>query len=168
MLLQFLQGPTASAQEQDDLLFFVYLELYQVCAGQLNSCVNRLSAVMHMPGGTNFGTDLAMMQAETPYFVRRKSKALPTELQTAGEKARQVDWKRSVLLNLVTQTTYSLTVSACTREHLQSVGSSRTTSPGSRQVMQRLIHTVQWLTSFAHCRHPKCTFASLAGNSSLA
>lgn len=79
-----------------------------------------------------------MMQAETPYFVRRKSKVLPPELQTAGEKAHQVDWKRSVLLNLVTQTTYSLTVSACTREHLQSVGSSQASSTGSVQVIKRL------------------------------
>ena len=78
-----------------------------------------------------------MVQAETPYFVRRKSKVLPVELQAAGEKAHQVDWKRSVLLNLVTQTTYSLTVSACTREHLQSVGGSQALSAGSVQVMKR-------------------------------
>ena len=87
-----------------------------------------------------------MMQAETPYFVRRKSKVLPPELQTAGEKAHQVDWKRSVLLNLVTQTTYSLTVSACTREHLQSVGSSQASSTGSVQVIKRLSHTLNLLT----------------------
>ena len=30
MPLQFFQGPFTSAQEQDDLLFFVYLEAYQV------------------------------------------------------------------------------------------------------------------------------------------
>ena len=92
------------------------------------------------------------MQAETPYFVQRKSKVLPTELQTAGEKAHQVDWKRSVLLNLVTQTTYSLTVSACTREHLQSVGSSQA-SPGSVQVMKRPSHNLDLLTAFAHHKH---------------
>ena len=62
------------------------------------------------------------MQAEVPYLVRRKTKALPVDLQEGGDKAPQIDWKRSVLLNLVTQTTYSLTVSACQREHLQSIG----------------------------------------------
>lgn len=77
---------------------------------------------------------LMVVQAETPYFVRRKSKFLPAELQAAGEKAHQVDWKRSVLLNLVTQTTYSLTVSACTREHLQSAGGSQASSPSTVQV----------------------------------
>ena len=30
VLLQFFQAPITSAQEQDDLLFFVYLEAYQV------------------------------------------------------------------------------------------------------------------------------------------
>ncbi|KAL0045379.1 hypothetical protein WJX82_005344 [Trebouxia sp. C0006] len=87
-------APPASipAEEQDDLLFFVYLEAYQ---------------------------------AEVPYLVRRKTKALPVDLQEGGDKAHQIDWKRSVLLNLVTQTTYSLTVSACQREHLQSIGGNQ-------------------------------------------
>ena len=65
------------------------------------------------------------MQAEVPYLVRRKTKALPVDLQEGGDKAHQMDWKRSVLLNLVTQTTYSLTVSACQREHLQSIGGNQ-------------------------------------------
>ena len=77
---------------------------------------------------------LGTLQAATPYCVRRKSKVLPAELQAAGEKAHQVDWKRSVLLNLVTQTTYSLTVSACPREHLQSAGGGRSSSPTTLQV----------------------------------
>lgn len=75
----------------------------------------------------------ACLQLETPYLVRRKSKALPAEFQEAGDKAHQVDWKRSVLLNVVTQTTYSLTVSACKREHLQSVGGSH---PSSKDVVE--------------------------------
>lgn len=88
------EAPPASipAEEQDDLLFFVYLEAYQ---------------------------------AEVPYLVRRKTKALPVDLQEGGDKAYQIDWKRSVLLNLVTQTIYSLTVSACQREHLQSIGGNQ-------------------------------------------
>ncbi|DBA75282.1 hypothetical protein WJX77_005189 [Trebouxia sp. C0004] len=88
------EAPPASipAEEQDDLLFFVYLEAYQ---------------------------------AEVLYLVRRKTKALPVDLREGGDKAHQIDWKRSVLLNLVTQTTYSLTVSACQREHLQSIGGNQ-------------------------------------------
>lgn len=88
-----------------------------------------------MQGNTEQNHQLMVVQAETPYFVRRKSKTLPAELQAAGEKAHQVDWKRSVLLNLVTQTTYSLTVSACTREHLQSAGGSQASPPSTVQVV---------------------------------
>ncbi|DBA87122.1 TPA: hypothetical protein ACH3X2_005227 [Trebouxia sp. C0005] len=72
-----------------------------------------------------FFVHLEAYQAEVPYLVRRKTKALPVDLQEGGDKAHQIDWKRSVLLNLVTQTTYSLTVSACQREHLQSIGGNQ-------------------------------------------
>ena len=138
MLLQFFQAPITSAQAQDDLLFFVYLEAYQV------SCITHSQSHITFPSTANghagehspaVGADhLLVMQADTPYFVRRKSKVLPAELQMAGEKAHQVDWKRSILLNLVTQTTYSLTVSACTRDHLQSAGGSQASSSDAVQV----------------------------------
>lgn len=169
LLLQFFQAPISSAHEQDDLLFFVYLEAYQVLCLNMHAIV--LSAVTDYARKHRI-TDLGlphvdMMQAETPYFVRRKSKVLPTELQTAGEKAHQVDWKRSVLLNLVTQTTYSLTVSACTREHLQSVGSSHA-SPGSVQVMKRPSHNLDLLTAFVTSIHQSADLANLAITGSLA
>jgi len=84
------------------------------------------------------------VQAEVPYLVRRKTKALPVDLQEAGDKAHQIDWKRSVLLNLVTQTTYSLTVSACQREHLQSIG-------GNQDLGK---HVVQVSSSTCDSTHP--------------
>lgn len=99
----FFEAPPAltPSEEQDDLLFFVYLEIYQ---------------------------------AELPYLVRRKTNTLPVDLQEKGERAHQIDWKRSVLLNLVTQTTYSLTVCACQREQLQLIGSSQPSSKDTVEV----------------------------------
>ena len=45
---------------------------------------------------------------DSPFLVRRKGKALPTELCRGGEKSETVDWQQSVLLNLVLQTDFQL------------------------------------------------------------
>lgn len=47
------------------------------------------------------------------YFVRRKAKQLPADLQLSGERFDKVDWKASVLLNIVLQGQFSLTVVTC-------------------------------------------------------
>ena len=74
------------------------------------------------------------LQTDPPYLVRRKAKALPVDLQEHGDKAHQIDWKSSVLLNLVTQTSYILTVAACQREDLSSVGNPELLSKGVVEV----------------------------------
>eukprot|EP00878_Enallax_costatus_P033844 GHUV01037417.1.p1 GENE.GHUV01037417.1~~GHUV01037417.1.p1 ORF type:complete len:125 (+),score=27.78 GHUV01037417.1:261-635(+) len=46
-------------------------------------------------------------------FVRRKGKQLPKELQLSGSDFDMVDWAETVLLNIVLQSQYQLTVVAC-------------------------------------------------------
>jgi hypothetical protein len=48
-----------------------------------------------------------------PFFVRRKAKQLPEELQLSGSQFSNVDWAQTVLLNIVLQSQYQLTVVAC-------------------------------------------------------
>lgn len=48
-----------------------------------------------------------------PFFVRRKAKQLPEELQLSGSQFGHVDWAQTVLLNIVLQSQYQLTVVAC-------------------------------------------------------
>jgi hypothetical protein len=48
-----------------------------------------------------------------PFFVRRKVKKLPEELHLSGKDFNTVDWPQTVLLNLVLQSQYQLTVVAC-------------------------------------------------------
>ncbi|KAF6250398.1 hypothetical protein COO60DRAFT_1647137 [Scenedesmus sp. NREL 46B-D3] len=63
-----------------------------------------------------------------PFFVRRKAKQLPEELQLSGAHFSQVDWAQTVLLNIVLQSQYQLTVVACGREALPFVAEGRTWS----------------------------------------
>ena len=46
-------------------------------------------------------------------LVRRKGRAMPAELGRGGQQAERIDWRKSVLLNLVVQATYCLTVATC-------------------------------------------------------
>ena len=46
-------------------------------------------------------------------LVRRKGRAMPEELGRGGQQAEHIDWRKSVLLNLVIQATYCLTVATC-------------------------------------------------------
>lgn len=52
-------------------------------------------------------------KADVPFFVRRKAKQLPDELQLSGSGFSSVDWKQTVLLNIILQSEYQLTVVAC-------------------------------------------------------
>ncbi len=45
--------------------------------------------------------------------MRRKGRAMPAELGRGGQQAERIDWRKSVLLNLVVQATYCLTVATC-------------------------------------------------------
>jgi hypothetical protein len=82
--MQFVHSSLpADSLHQDDLLFFVR-------AGNASS-TSRDSAL----------------------FVRRKAKQLPDELQLSGRDFPNVDWAQTVLLNLVLQSQYQLTVVTC-------------------------------------------------------
>ena len=54
-----------------------------------------------------------LQEDRAPLLVRRKGKSLPADLQFGGEVCEKVDWCRSVLLNMVLQASYDLTVATC-------------------------------------------------------
>ncbi len=58
-------------------------------------------------------TPAQQRQHDMPTFVRRKGKALPADLQSHGEKFALIDWRKTVLLNMVLQTRFVLTVASC-------------------------------------------------------
>ena len=51
---------------------------------------------------------------------------MPEELGRGGQQAEHIDWRKSVLLNLVIQATYCLTVATCRH-------AATTVSPASAQ-----------------------------------
>lgn len=96
---QFVQSSSGSSSKRsheasDDLLFFVTREAPTVPP-----------PAPQPKAGRGAG--------KPPYFVRRKAKQLPEELQLSGASFERVDWCQSVLLNVVLQSQYSLTVVAC-------------------------------------------------------
>ena len=54
-----------------------------------------------------------MQAGGSALLVRRKGRAMPAELGRGGQQAERIDWRKSVLLNLVVQATYCLTVATC-------------------------------------------------------
>ena len=48
-------------------------------------------------------------------LVRRRGRAMPDDLARGARRAEQVAWAASVLLNLVIQAGFQLTVAACRR-----------------------------------------------------
>lgn len=61
-----------------------------------------------------------------PFFVRRKNRSFPPDLEVEGSKFNTVNWAQSVLLNLVLQSMYQLTVVACSQDLLPFVAEGRT------------------------------------------
>jgi hypothetical protein len=53
-------------------------------------------------------------QGDSPgLLVRRKGACLPEDLGRGSAEAERIDWCRSVLLNLVIQSSFVLTVATC-------------------------------------------------------
>ncbi|KAJ0453072.1 hypothetical protein HanRHA438_Chr15g0731141 [Helianthus annuus] len=90
--LYFIGGRDAKAQQDDDLLFFV----------------KKMS--LH---GYGFNDNL---EGDSPYFVRRWATKLD---ELVGESSVIVDWRRSLYLNLIAHTSYSVTVAICSYRTLQ-------------------------------------------------
>ncbi|KAI7737192.1 hypothetical protein M8C21_009031 [Ambrosia artemisiifolia] len=91
--LYFIGGRDAKEQQDDDLLFFV----------------KNLS--LH---GYGFNDNL---EGDSPYFVRRWAATKLDDL--VGESSVIVDWRRSLYLNLIAHTSYSVTVAICSYQSLQ-------------------------------------------------
>ncbi|KAI3738446.1 hypothetical protein L2E82_28478 [Cichorium intybus] len=89
MDLYFMGGRESKEQQDDDLLFFVTKMSLQV--------------------NDNMGET-------SPYFVRRWATKLD---DLVGGSMMIVDWRRSLYLNLIAHTSYSLTVAICSHESLQ-------------------------------------------------
>jgi hypothetical protein len=79
------------SNRDDDLLFFVYSS-------------NRLQNV-----------------GKSPIFARRKSKTVPVDLVWGSELANLLDWRASLLLNIVLLTKFRLTVARCSPFELPNI-----------------------------------------------
>jgi hypothetical protein len=86
--LQFVEdgGQLSNQQSKDDMLFFVLAK---------------------PPEPTKQRPDPA------PFIVRRKTVPLPQDLQLSGDRFSDILWDCSVLLNIVLQASFQLTVVAC-------------------------------------------------------
>lgn len=73
-----------------------------------------------------FFVTLPWLQRADPYFVRRCKAGMPPDLVLGASAAADIDWRASVLLNLVMHTRYTLTVIVCSPESLPSAEESRT------------------------------------------
>lgn len=98
--LYFIGGRDSKEQQDDDLLFFVR------------------KMGLH---GYGFNDNL---EGNSPYFVRRWAAKLDDLL---GESSLIIDWRRSLYLNLIAHTSYSVTVAICSRQSLQNYQSNQGT-----------------------------------------
>lgn len=90
--LYFVQGKESKGRQDDDLIFFV--------------------RKMNLHGyGTNDELD-----ANAPYFVRRWASKLD---KMVGDDLIEVDWRRSLYLNLIAHTSFTVTVAICSNQVLQ-------------------------------------------------
>ncbi|KAL4556507.1 hypothetical protein LXL04_039162 [Taraxacum kok-saghyz] len=98
--LYFIGGRDSKQQQDDDLLFFVR------------------KMGLH---GYGFNDNL---EGNSPYFVRRWAAKLD---ELVGESSVIVDWRRSLYLNLIAHTSYSVTVAICSHQTLQNHQSNQGT-----------------------------------------
>ncbi|KAI3725623.1 hypothetical protein L1987_65414 [Smallanthus sonchifolius] len=98
--LYFIGGRQSKEQQDDDLLFFV----------------RKMS--LH---GYGFNDNI---EGTSPYFVRRWAAKLD---DLVGESSVIIDWRRSLYLNLIAHTSYSLTVAICSHQSLQNHQSNQGT-----------------------------------------
>nr|XP_043617390.1 uncharacterized protein KIAA0930 homolog isoform X2 [Erigeron canadensis] len=98
--LYFIGGRDSKEQQDDDLLFFV----------------RKMST-----HGYGFNDNL---EGNSPYFVRRWAAKLD---ELVGESSVIIDWRRSLYLNLIAHTSYSVTVAICSHQSLQNHQSNQGT-----------------------------------------
>ncbi|KAK9069493.1 hypothetical protein SSX86_011397 [Deinandra increscens subsp. villosa] len=98
--LYFIGGRESKEQQDDDLLFFVR------------------NMSLH---GYGFNDNI---EGDSPYFVRRWAAKLD---DLVGESSVVIDWRRSLYLNLIAHTSYSVTVAICSYQSLQNHQSNQGT-----------------------------------------
>ncbi|KAL7616137.1 hypothetical protein Lser_V15G02183 [Lactuca serriola] len=100
----FIGGRESKEQQDDDLLFFV----------------REMSFHGHGYGSNdNFGR-------KSSYFVRRWDTKLD---DLVGGITLNIDWRRSLYLNLIAHTSYSITVAICSHQSIQNHQSNQQTQP---------------------------------------
>ncbi|XP_075082338.1 uncharacterized protein LOC107763675 isoform X3 [Nicotiana tabacum] len=101
MDVYFIRGRESRGRQEDDLVFFVK---------KLNHGSNEDESV------------------NSPYFVRRWAPKLD---DLTGASSSDVDWRRSFYLNLIAQTSFSVTVAICSQQVLKNyqTGKDRPLSP---------------------------------------
>lgn len=69
---------------------------------------------------------------QSPVFARRRGAGLPADLRWGGAAlAGEVDWRATLLLNVVLQTRYRLDTCCCARRDLEGGGATVTVSGGA-------------------------------------
>ncbi|XP_009786789.1 uncharacterized protein LOC107795629 isoform X2 [Nicotiana tabacum] len=104
MDVYFIRGRESRGRQEDDLVFFVKKLHLQNHGSNEDESVN------------------------SPYFVRRWAPKLD---DLTGASSSDVDWRRSFYLNLIAQTSFSVTVAICSQQVLKNyqTGKDRPLSP---------------------------------------
>ncbi|KAM3305070.1 putative protein isoform X1 [Capsicum chacoense] len=112
MDVYFIRGRESRGRQEDDLVFFV----------------KKLHLQKH---GSNEDES-----ANSPYFVRRWAPKLDDLI---GTSASDVDWRRSFYLNLIAQTSFSVTVAICSQQVLKNY---QTGKDGPLSPIYKVVKTV--------------------------
>lgn len=112
MDVYFIRGRESRGRQEDDLVFFV----------------KKLHLQKH---GSNEDES-----AKSPYFVRRWAPKLDDLI---GASASDVDWRRSFYLNLIAQTSFSVTVAICSQQVLKNY---QTGKDGPLSPVYKVVKTV--------------------------
>ena len=70
-----------------------------------------LTQAYALPTATDLGN--ALQSRGSQLMVKRAAKQLPVDLAMGTPGSEQIDWHASVMLNLVMQTSYELSLAAC-------------------------------------------------------
>ncbi|MCD9639179.1 hypothetical protein HAX54_023555 [Datura stramonium] len=112
MDVYFIRGRESRGRQEDDLVFFV----------------KKMHLQKH---GSNEDES-----ANSPYFVRRWAPKLDDLI---GASASDVDWRRSFYLNLIAQTSFSVTVAICSQQVLKNY---QTGKDGPLSPVYKVVKTV--------------------------
>lgn len=84
-------------------------------------------------------------------LVRRRGASLPPDLQLSGALFGAVDWCRSLLLNLVLQARFALTVATCSQDRLVDMQDGANLAAAKTHVQKQV-----WRGGTGACRSGRC------------